>query len=201
MRNGRDCVKSLVTVLRFFAMLLVLFPGLAAKAFATGYGALTSIVQNDIAIQRASPGPGQAHRVHVVLVLPLRSPTLAEGTAAVRYRFMAALRSQHYQAHQIAREIVETSDSVANHLIQFGRVQPNNYPIICPLTLTASAALAPVVTQSILALAPADRGRISVGGTVANTAFALIIAMGLSIEEEARRLADWAGSLEEQGKT
>lgn len=200
MRNGRDGVKSLAAVFQFVAMMLVLSLAIAANTLAPSEKALPRIVQNDIAIEPAAPGPGLARGFQIALLLPLRSPTLAQAAAAVRDGFLAALRTPPHQGDKIAVEIVATSDSVADHLVQYGRVQPNNHMIIGPLTRTAAAALAPVVTQTTLALAPADHGRIDATSAVTNTALAPTIAMGLSIEEEARQLADWASRHEEQGE-
>lgn len=200
MKNGWGCVTSLAAVLLLAAMTAVLSSGTAANTLAHSHDGLSRIVQNDIAIEPAAPGVGPLRPVPVALLLPLRSPMLGEAAAAVRDGFLAALQDGRHRGAEVLVEIVSTNDSVADHLVQYGRVQSDNSVIIGPLTRTATAALAPVVTQTTLALAPADNGRIDLANTATMPPFAPTIAMGLSIEEEARQLADWASRHEGPGE-
>jgi outer membrane PBP1 activator LpoA protein len=130
----------------------------------------------------AAAVPGQA--VRIGLVLPLRSETLGRAAAAVRAGFMAA-----WERDRAGFEVtvVETGDAADDILSTYQATLAQQDIIVGPLARSAVTAVAasPLVTNPTIALNhPEDRE-----GTVLPPQ---MLSIGLSIEEEARQVAEWA---------
>jgi outer membrane PBP1 activator LpoA protein len=125
-----------------------------------------------------APAPGSTIRIG--LMLPLRSPTLGEAADAVRAGFMAAWERE---PGGIVVNLVDSADQdvVASYA---GTLQQNDI-VVGPLTRSAVGAIAAsaLVDKPTIALNYPD-GRAALPP--------LMLAMGLSIEDEARQAALWA---------
>jgi len=122
--------------------------------------------------------------VRIGLLLPLRSETLGRAAEAVRAGFMAA-----WERDRAGFEVtvVETGDAAADILPAYEATLAQQDMIVGPLARSAVTALAgsPLVTKPTIALNhPEDRE-----GTALP---ANMLSIGLSIEEEARQVAEWA---------
>lgn len=125
---------------------------------------------------------GQA--VRIGLVLPLRSETLGRAADAVRAGFMAAWERE---GAGFEVTVVETGDTTDDILSTYQNALAQQDLIVGPLARSAVTAVAssPLVTKPTIALNhPEDRE-----GTVLPPK---MLSIGLSIEEEARQVAEWA---------
>ncbi|WBS02948.1 penicillin-binding protein activator [Pseudoduganella sp. SL102] len=132
--------------------------------------------------QGAAAVPGQT--VRIGLVLPLRSESLGRAADAVRAGFMAA-----WERDRAGFEVtvVETGDAAEEILSTYQSTVAQQDIIVGPLARSAVTTLAasPLVTKPTIALNhPEDRE-----GT---TLPPQMLSIGLSIEEEARQVAEWA---------
>ncbi len=132
--------------------------------------------------QAAAAATGQP--VRIGLLLPLRSETLGRAADAVRAGFMAA-----WERDRAGFEVtvVETGDAAGDILPTYQATLAQQDMIVGPLARSAVTALAasPLVTKPTIALNhPEDRE-----GT---TLPPKMLSIGLSIEEEARQVAEWA---------
>ncbi|GGY27681.1 hypothetical protein GCM10007387_07180 [Pseudoduganella albidiflava] len=132
--------------------------------------------------QGAAAVPGQT--VRIGLVLPLRSEALGRAADAVRAGFMAA-----WERDRAGFEVtvVETGDAAEEILSTYQSTVAQQDIIVGPLARSAVTTIAasPLVTKPTIALNhPEDRE-----GT---TLPPQMLSIGLSIEEEARQVAEWA---------
>ncbi|WP_426192420.1 penicillin-binding protein activator [Massilia sp. DWR3-1-1] len=142
----------------------------------------------DLGERQAAPTPppaAGARAVRIGLMLPLRSAALAAPADALRAGFMAAFERDQagFEVH-----LIETGDSPQETLSAYRQAVDGNDIIVGPLARSAVSALAAsdLVSKPTIALNhPEVRGR-------ALPANMLII--GLSIEDEARQVADWAAA-------
>lgn len=132
------------------------------------------------------PAPGQTIRIG--LMLPLRSPTLGQAADAVRAGFMAAWERE---PGGVIVNLIDTGDasatSAANQalLADYTAALDNNDIVVGPLARSAVGAIAASarVSKPTIALNyPDGHGALP----------PLMLAMGLSIEDEARQAALWA---------
>ena len=125
----------------------------------------------------------------ISLILPLRSDTLGAAAAALRAGFMAGWERDR---DNITVTVVETGDVNQDILASYALALERDDIIVCPLARSAVAAVAgsTLVTKPTIALNYPD-GHGSAGAAPLPPK---MLAMGLSIEEEARQVAQWAGS-------
>jgi outer membrane PBP1 activator LpoA protein len=130
----------------------------------------------------AAAVPGQA--VRIGLVLPLRSETLGRAADAVRAGFMAA-----WERDRAGFEVtvVETGDAADDILSTYQATLAQQDIIVGPLARSAVTTLAasPLVTKPTVALNHPE-------GREGTTLPPQMLSIGLSIEEEARQVAEWA---------
>ncbi len=155
-------------------LMLMLVCGLCAPAMAN--------TTENAAAQAVAAEP-----VRVALMLPLRSDALGAAAQAVRAGFMAAWERE---SDGVEVRVIETADGAANVLSAFDAAQAGSDIIVGPLSRTDVGILAVSgkVAKPTLVLAPPD----AVEGSGA-AASPPILAIGLSVEDEARQLASWAG--------
>ncbi len=152
-------------------------------------GASTPLIlaQSDLTIPRdyrvvAEPAP-----VRIALLLPLSSDTLGTAAAAVRAGFQAAYDRE---LDGIDIDVVDSGDTPQDVLARYREASEQHDIVVGPLSRTDVSALAQsdAVVKPTLALTPPDT---SADGVVALPPRMLV--MGLSIEDEARQVADWIG--------
>jgi outer membrane PBP1 activator LpoA protein len=129
-------------------------------------------------------GPAEQAPVRIGLMLPLRSDTLGRAAAALRAGFMAA-----YERDRSGFEItlIETGDSGQDVLAAYATALEQQDMIVGPLARSAVTALAgsPLVSKPTIALNyPEGRNDLHLPPQM--------LVMGLSIEDEARQVAEWA---------
>lgn len=164
------------------------------------------LAQTDLALQNAASedsidGPiveavdipvvtARLQPVRIALLLPRRSDSMLQVADAVRAGFMAAY--QHEPAN-IVVNLVETGDSAQDVLSGYMDAAMRNDIVVGPLTRSGATAIVQnrAVSKPTIALTQLDVGEM---GEVAPSNMLL---MGLSIEDEARQIANWAGG----GKT
>ena len=141
-----------------------------------------------------------AEVTRVALLLPLRSPVLAEAADAVRSGFLSAAERQ---PDKLVVTVIETGDEVAQVLATYRQLSARYDIIVGPMsrsTVTALAQSAGIVKPTI-ALAQMDTTDLSnaPGGAEPQLPPQMLI-MGLSIEDEARQIALWTERAKRPGK-
>lgn len=127
----------------------------------------------------AAPG-GQA--VNVALMLPLQSQALAQPAEAVRAGFMAA---HERDRGGVTVNLVPTDDSSQGALDAYRRAAGQNDIVVGPLARPAVAALA---TSGAV-----NKPTVALNHPQVNTPLPRqMLVIGLSLEDEARQVADWA---------
>ena len=131
-----------------------------------------------------------ARIVRIGLILPLRSAALAAPADALRAGFMAA-----FERDKAGFEVnvIETGDNPQETLDAYQGALERNDIIVGPLSRSAVSALAvsPLVSKPTIALNhPEVRGR---------TLPPNMLIIGLSIEDEARQVAEWAAEEQPSG--
>lgn len=134
--------------------------------------------------------PPGGRTVRIGLMLPLRSETLGRAADAVRAGFMAA-----WERDRTGFEVtvVETGDTSEDILATYQAALGQQDMMVGPLSRSAVTAIAasPLVTKPTIALNhPDDRAERPLPENM--------LSIGLSIEDEARQVADWA-ALEQPG--
>ncbi|MBB6134451.1 hypothetical protein HD842_002593 [Massilia aurea] len=128
--------------------------------------------------------------VRVALLLPLESQALAQPAEAVRAGFMAAYDQQR---GNVTVNLVPTGDSSQAALDAYRMAAAENDIVVGPLARPAVAALATsgAVTKPTIALNHPQ---------VAAALPSKMLVIGLSLEDEARQVADWAASEQPSGQ-
>lgn len=128
--------------------------------------------------------------VRIALLLPLQSETLRAAAEAVRAGFQAA---QEREPDGIAVSIVETGDAAHDVLAAYKSASMQNDIVVGPLSRTDVTAVADsgAVERPTIALTPPDRP--AAADAMPQQLPRQMLVIGLSVEEEARQLADWAG--------
>jgi uncharacterized protein len=119
----------------------------------------------------------------IALLLPLRSEALGRAADALRAGFMAALERD---SHGFEVNVVETGDAPQEVLSAYVTAQEKNDMVVGPLARSAVTAIAasPLVEKPTIALNhPELRGDPQVPPQM--------LTIGLSIEDEARQVAEW----------
>ncbi len=166
------------------ALLLGFVWGLCAPALAN-----TTANETSAAAAAAADG-GAAGKIRIALVLPTLSDTFGVAAQALRAGFMAA---HEREPEGIEVKLVESADGAQNALSAYEHAQAHNDIVVGPLARPDVAAIARSgkAARPTLSLAPADPD------------IALppqMLAVGLSMEDEARQLASWAGADRKAGK-
>ena len=174
--------------------------GMHARAAATDIGggngvpATVSPVPETGAPAPAIVPPAPPVPIRIALLLPLRSETLSRAAEAVRSGFKAA-----YELEKENTEVtvVETGDTAQDTLAAYIEAAATYDIIVGPLSRTGATAVAQsgAVSKPTIALTPSD--------PPAEAEPALpqqMLVVGLSVEEEARQAATWAGAAVKGGK-
>lgn len=175
-------------------LLLSLVCGLCAPAQAnTTANAAAAADVADVAADVAA-GSGAAGKIRIALLLPTLSETFGAAAQALRAGFMAA---HEREPDGIEVNLVESADGAQNALTAYEAAQAQNDIVVGPLARADVAAVARSgkVGKPTLALAQLE--------APADADIALpprMLALGLSIEDEARQLAAWAGAGRKHGK-
>ncbi|MDC8757926.1 penicillin-binding protein activator [Janthinobacterium fluminis] len=146
----------------------------------------------DLAAPPARTAPAAARNgapVRIGLLLPLRSDTLGQAAASLRAGFMAAYERDR---DGFAVSVIDSGEAAQDALASYAQAQEQHDILVGPLArsaVTAVAASALVRKPTIALNYPEGRG------TAAETALPpAMLAMGLSIEDEARQAAAWAAA-------
>lgn len=143
------------------------------------------LAQTDLAMPVPGAGEQPSEPVRVALLLPLKSSTLRTAADAVRAGFRAAYEQD---LDNIAITVIETDDSPQDGLTAYGTATAQHDIVVGPLSRTGVTAVAQsgVVSKPTIALTTPDNAS-------ADTMLPQrMLVMGLSIEDEARQVADWA---------
>jgi outer membrane PBP1 activator LpoA protein len=134
--------------------------------------------------------PQAAKRLRIALLVPLQSATLGLPAEAVRDGFMAAYERDHAG---VDVELVATGDKVEDVVGAYTAAAARSDIVVGPLSRPAVGAVAASQASATptIALNHPDPGVI-----LPQT----MLAIGLSIEDEARQAADWAAREHPQGR-
>ncbi|HEU4375581.1 MAG TPA: penicillin-binding protein activator [Telluria sp.] len=137
-----------------------------------------------------APGAGAApieRTTRIGLMLPLRSEALGVPADAVRAGFMAAYERD---PTGFTVNLIETGDSAQDTLDAYATALEHNDIVVGPLARSAVSALAAsdLVKKPTIALNHPE-ARTGDGSLPPQ-----MLVIGLSIEDEARQVADWAGA-------
>jgi outer membrane PBP1 activator LpoA protein len=140
----------------------------------------------------AAPAAGTpaAAGARIALLLPMHSPSLGGAADAVRAGFMA---SYERDGSGLQVELVATGDSPEDTLAAYARAAAGHDVVVGPLArpaVTALAAGGPLAKPTIALNHPEQRGALPPG----------LLVAGLSLEDEAAQVADWAARAHPQGR-
>jgi outer membrane PBP1 activator LpoA protein len=136
-------------------------------------------------VEPPGAGPAGKQATRIALILPLRSETLGAPADALRAGFMAAYERDR---DGFAVNLVETGDGPEETLSAYAAALEQNDIVVGPLARSSVSALAAsnLVAKPTIALNHPDaRGP-------AGALPARMLVIGLSIEDEARQVANWA---------
>jgi uncharacterized protein len=136
------------------------------------------------------PPPPSSAPIRIALLLPLRSATLATAAEAVRAGFLAGMERD---GTGFKADVVPTGDAPRDVLDAYARAAAASDVVVGPLARSAVAALADsdAVTRPTIVL--------SVPEGHAAAPRAMLVA-GLSVEDEARQVAEWAARDHSHGR-
>ena len=133
--------------------------------------------------------------IRIALLLPLRSNALGAPAGALRAGFMAAYGRD---PAGFTVNLVETGDSTQDTLDAYASALAHNDLVVGPLARSAVSALAAstLVRKPTIALNHPETRIRALPGTLPMplTLPPQMLVMGLSIEDEARQVADWAAA-------
>ncbi|MCS0614487.1 penicillin-binding protein activator [Massilia kyonggiensis] len=138
----------------------------------------------------APPPPPSAAPIRIALLLPMRSGTLATAAEAVRAGFMASMERD---GTGFKAEVVSTGDAPRDVLDAYARAAAASDIVVGPLARSAVAALADsdaVTRPTVVLSVPEGRATVPRG----------MLVVGLSIEDEARQVAEWAAREHPHGR-
>jgi hypothetical protein len=144
--------------------------------------------------ETGATGPAQPQArlppARISLLVPLQSETLGLPAQAVRDGFLAAFERDR---EGLEVEVVATGDTPDDTLAAYKRAAANSDIVVGPLARSAVGALASsgAVAKPTIALNHPEQGV---------TLPPKMLAIGLSIEDEARQAADWAAREHPQGR-
>lgn len=133
----------------------------------------------------------------IALLLPLRSDTLSTAANAIKSGFMAAYERER---DGFVINVIETSDTASEVAAIYSDVLAQHELVVGPLSRSGVTAIAHGVNISkpTIALNQPEPRTMAGGGD--SPLPAKLLVMGLSIEEEARQVATWAGNDKPAGK-
>jgi outer membrane PBP1 activator LpoA protein len=136
-------------------------------------------------IEMPGSAPAGKRATRIGLMLPMRSEALGVPADAVRAGFMAA---HERDGDGFTVNLIETGDSPQQTLDAYAAALEQNDIVVGPLARTAVSALAAssLVTKPTVALNHPEASTSSLP--------ARMLVIGLSIEDEARQVADWAAA-------
>lgn len=136
-------------------------------------------------IETPGSAPAGKRATRIGLMLPMRSEALGVPADAVRAGFMAAYERDR---DGFTVNLVETGDSPQQALDAYAAALEQNDIVVGPLARSAVSALAAssLVTKPTIALNHPEARTSSLP--------APMLVIGLSIEDEARQVADWAAA-------
>jgi outer membrane PBP1 activator LpoA protein len=142
----------------------------------------------------AEPAAQPAAPVRIALLLPMRSGTLATAAESVRAGFMASVERD---GTGFKVEVVSTGDAPRDVLDAYARAAAASDIVVGPLARSAVAALADsdAVTRPTVALSVPESH-----AAVPRPMPRLMLVAGLSIEDEAKQVAEWAAREHPQGR-
>lgn len=167
------------------------FCGLCLPAHAnttTTVAGSSSLVAQASAVETSAVDLSSTERMTTIaLLLPLRSETLREPSEVLRAGFQAAYERE---GAGVTINIVETGDSPQDILSAYKAASAVNDIVVGPLSRSGVGAVAQSggVVKPTLALTPPETSEGSAGALPKQ-----LLVMGLSIEDEARQVAEWAG--------
>ena len=191
MKRIQSGAKALSARPALAANLSLLIIGLCASLWSSTSTAQQrdAIVQNDIMLDSADSAAARV-KTRVALLLPARNAALGDAAAAVQAGFLAALQADTHA--NVSIFLYETGDDNQTNLSQYQQAQMANQLVIGPISRNFASTLAALATVPTIALSPT-----SVGGTSMYSA--MLLSIGLSIEEESHQLAQWAHTSEAPG--
>ncbi len=163
-------------------------PAMSEHAVPVAMAAQSAVVTSPVDL-------GTPQRVtSIALLLPLRSETLREPAEVVRAGFQAAYEREQ---DNIVINIVETSDAPQDILSGYKQASALNDIVVGPMSRTGVTTVvqSEAVSKPTIALTAPDHPD---GGDASLPPHMLVI--GLSIEDEARQIADWAAQEPTSGK-
>jgi outer membrane PBP1 activator LpoA protein len=137
----------------------------------------------------------QPMSTRIALVLPSRSDALSRAANVVRAGFMAAYEKEKEPGFSVT--VIETGDAVQDVVAGYNTAASSNDIVVGPLTRTGVTAIVQsgAVTKPTIALGQPD--------TPGEAELLLpqnMLAVGLSIEDEARQVANWVHGTKPAGK-
>ncbi|MBQ5950338.1 penicillin-binding protein activator [Massilia sp. ST3] len=153
-------------------------------------GVRTSPVELPPRADGSPAAPLPAGGARIALLLPLESSALAQPADAVRQGFMAAYERDRAG---VTVNVMPTGDSAQATLDAYARAAEQNDIVVGPLARSAVAALAGsgAVSKPTIALNhPQTSGPLP----------RQMLVIGLSLEDEARQVADWAAAEQPGGR-
>lgn len=128
----------------------------------------------------------EAPPVKIALLLPTRSTSLARVSDAVRAGFMAAYQKD---PANITVNLVETGDAPKDVLASYRDATSANDIVVGPLTRSGATA---IVQDRAVSKPTIILTQLNSADSAEVIAPSNMLVMGLSIEDEARQVADWA---------
>ncbi|NVD71440.1 penicillin-binding protein activator [Duganella sp. BJB1802] len=167
----------------------VTLPGMAPTAPPRAGAGLTVTPDQGPVRMAEAPAAGSAAPIRMALLLPLRSETLGLAASSVRAGFLAAWERDR---DNITVDVIETGDVAQDVLASYARAQQQGRHHRRPAGALAVAAIAasPLVQKPTVALNYPDGHGLPGAAPLPPQ----MLAMGLSIEEEARQAAQWAAA-------
>lgn len=132
-----------------------------------------------------------AKQVKIALLLPLRSVTLREAAEVVRAGFQTAYEHEN---DSISINVIETDDTPQDILSGYKVASTQSDIVVGPLSRSGVAAVVQdgAVNKPSIALTPPESLGNADAGTPPHRLPHKMLVIGLSIEDEARQVADWA---------
>jgi outer membrane PBP1 activator LpoA protein len=140
----------------------------------------------------------QAAPLRIALLLPLRSNTLGQAAEMVRAGFMAGYEREQDGA---TVSVIETSDDAEEIVSGYIAALATHDVVVGPLSRSGVSAIAHsgTVRKPTIALNQPDSASTGKDGAD-NSLPQQMLIMGLSVEDEARQVARWAGADRPAGK-
>jgi uncharacterized protein len=191
---GAAMLDKLVKLFVLFGMLAYLLCGLCASAQTNTTAPSTTGVDNPTAKDDAQPIPQPPPQVRIALLLPLSSPTLASAAEAVRAGFSAAYERD---GNNVKIRLFTSGEQPKDVLQAYADAAYEYDIVVGPLSRDDVAAVVQneKISKPTIALSQLDNEN---DDEVIFPQKMLMI--GLSLEDEARQIADWAATGKKSGQ-